>query len=105
MNRNEVEEPYVIEEIPQNPSRKRQIIFFVCLYIMLAIFIGKVAGKGFAMFFFAFFGILLFLMRVLPRLLGDRGRHCCCDHEPNVFMDATYKSNPANIYHEHSSGD
>lgn len=91
-----------------NLMRTWNVGFFVVLYTCLAVFMWKTVGIHMVAIFFGLFGGLIFLMRGLPRLLGDKGRLGCCHcnpHANNPYLDPTYAKWSGNISHKEQTTD
>lgn len=70
---------------------KKQIIFFVFVYLALGAFMCHAIGVPGALLFFIFFGACFFFFGILPRMLGDKGRRCGCEDHCGYSYDYSYR--------------
>lgn len=97
---------WAMEKRKADRMRIGKVLFFLTLYGSLALFMWKAVGFHMVAIFFGLCGGLIFLMRGLPRLLGDKGRLGCCHcnpHANNQYLDPTYSNWAGNVFHKDSS--
>ena len=91
----------------EKAGRNTNLIFFSIVLGALFVFMGKTCGFAFASFLYGVVGLLLFLIRVLPRLLGDKGRDNggAGGDDLDIYYDPTYSGLNCNIYHKDHEND
>lgn len=70
---------------------KKQIIFFIFLYLAVGAFMYHAIGFQGALIFFILFAACFFFFAILPRLLGDKGRRCSCEDHVGYSYDYSYR--------------